>query len=103
VSSSDRNKGINSTELLLQSSEHPKLDFVGREANDDADSLLNHYIAIVDPKKKTWEFVEVRKMTLRSSVKRNNQSTEIEEDGLDMEGDGTTVCILLYLDRQDGN
>ncbi|EED18226.1 conserved hypothetical protein [Talaromyces stipitatus ATCC 10500] len=83
ASSSGRNKGIVSTELLLQSSEHPKLDFVGTEATEDADSQLKHYIAIVDPEKKTWQFVEVRKMTLRSTVKKRNPSVAADEDDSD--------------------
>lgn len=84
LSSSDRNKGIVSTELLLQSSEHPKLDFVSRETTDDADSQLKHYIAIVDPDTKTWQFVEVRKMTLRSTVKKRNADIR-EDDASDYE------------------
>lgn len=84
VASSDRNKGIASTELLLQSSEHPVLDFIGTEATEDADSQLKHYVAIVDPDQKTWQFVEVRRMTLRSSVKKHNK--EVAEEESDYEG-----------------
>ncbi|CBF86529.1 hypothetical protein AN2283.2 [Aspergillus nidulans FGSC A4] len=73
------NDGIASTELLLQSSEHPKLDFVGREANEDADSQLKHYVAVVDPASKTWEFVEVRRITLRGAVRRAAEEDEEEE------------------------
>ncbi|KAL4883281.1 A49-like RNA polymerase I associated factor-domain-containing protein [Aspergillus karnatakaensis] len=72
------NHGIDSTELLLQSSDHPKLDFVGREANDDADSQLKHYVAVVDPASKTWEFVEIRRITLRGAVRK--ASTEEDEE-----------------------
>ncbi|TPR10825.1 sodium/hydrogen exchanger 3 [Aspergillus niger] len=76
-SSSSRNKGIVSSELLLQSSEHPKLDFVGREAEEDADSQLKHYVAVVDPENKTWQFIEVRKMTLRGAKTMRAQRTEL--------------------------
>ncbi|RHZ52315.1 DNA-directed RNA polymerase I subunit RPA49 [Aspergillus thermomutatus] len=78
-SSANRNKGIVSSELLLQSSEHPKLDFVGREAEEDADSQLKHYVAVVDPEKKTWQLVEVRKLTVRGAVRRMKPLTEEEE------------------------
>ncbi|RAK70865.1 DNA-directed RNA polymerase I subunit RPA49 [Aspergillus fijiensis CBS 313.89] len=78
-SASTRNKGIVSSELLLQSSEHPKLDFVGREAEEDADSQLKHYVAVVDPENKTWQFVEVRKMTLRGAVRKLRSIDEEEE------------------------
>ncbi|KAE8146015.1 A49-like RNA polymerase I associated factor-domain-containing protein [Aspergillus avenaceus] len=79
-STSTRNKGIVSSELLLQSSEHPKMDFVGREANDDADSQLKHYIAVVDPEKKSWQFVEVRKVTLRGAVRSTKRAVEDESE-----------------------
>ncbi|RAH76372.1 hypothetical protein BO86DRAFT_459918 [Aspergillus japonicus CBS 114.51] len=79
-SASTRNKGIVASELLLQSSEHPKLDFVGREAEEDADSQLKHYVAVVDPEDKTWQFVEVRKMTLRGAVRKLRSIDEEEEE-----------------------
>lgn len=81
TSSTARNKGIVSSEILLQSSEHPKLDFVGREANDDADSQLKHYVAVVDPAEKSWRFVEVRRVTLRGAVRQ----VKHEEDSSDEE------------------
>ncbi|KAI2934931.1 hypothetical protein CBS147320_665 [Aspergillus niger] len=84
-SSSSRNKGIVSSELLLQSSEHPKLDFVGREAEEDADSQLKHYVAVVDPENKTWQFIEVRKMTLRGAVRKMRAIEEEEEEESDEE------------------
>ncbi|KAL4909460.1 hypothetical protein BDW74DRAFT_146605 [Aspergillus multicolor] len=79
------NDGIASTELLLQSSEHPKLDFIGREANDDADSQLKHYVAVVDPASKTWEFVEIRRVTLRGAVRKAAEAEEEEEESEDEE------------------
>ena len=85
TSSSTRNKGIASSEFLLQSSEHPKLDFVGREANDDADSQLKHYVAVIDPEKKTWQFVEVRKVTLRGAVRKAKAAEEEVESSEDEE------------------
>ncbi|KAE8355520.1 A49-like RNA polymerase I associated factor-domain-containing protein [Aspergillus coremiiformis] len=77
---STRNRGIVSSELLLQTSEHPKMDFVGREAEDDADSQLKHYIAVVDPEQKSWQFIEVRKVTLRGAVRRAKAAAEQEEE-----------------------
>lgn len=56
------------------------MDFLGREADDDADAQLKHYVAIVDPEKRTWQFVEVRKVTLRGSVRRLKPRQEEEED-----------------------
>lgn len=78
--SSTRNKGITSSELLLQTSEHPKMDFVGREANDDADSQVKHYVAVVDPQKQTWQFIEARKVTLRGAVRSTKHAADEEEE-----------------------
>lgn len=94
TSSSTRNKGIVSSEILLYSSEHPKLDFVGREANDDADSQLKHYIAVIDPEKKTWQFVEARKVILRGAV-RKMEPLEDEESSEDEEMVCSPFLILL--------
>ena len=92
-SSANRNKGIVSSELLLQSSEHPKLDFVGREAEEDADSQLKHYVSVVDPEKKTWQLVEVRKLTVRGAVRRMKPLTEEDEESSEEE---EVVCSLPF-------
>jgi DNA-directed RNA polymerase I subunit RPA49 len=65
------------------------LDFVGREANDDADSQLKHYVAVVDPANQSWEFVEVRKVTLRGAVRKAAAAEEEVEDSEDEE----MVCL----------
>ena len=86
-----RNQGIVASEILLQSSEHPKLDFVGREAEDEVDSQLKHYIAVVNPESKAWELVEARKVTLRGSVRNLKSLGEDEEEGEDGEEDEAMV------------
>ncbi|CAI7645830.1 unnamed protein product [Penicillium pancosmium] len=79
-STSLRNPGIVSSEILLQSSQHEKMDFVGREGHDeDADSQLKHYVAVVDPERKTWQIVEARRVTLRGSVRSHKVSEEDSE------------------------
>lgn len=85
------NDGIAQTELLLHSADHQKLDFVGREANDDGDSQLKHYVAVVDPVNKTWEFVEARRLTLRGAVKRRAKEEDEEESSEDEE----MVCLFF--------
>ncbi|KAA8643104.1 hypothetical protein EYZ11_005003 [Aspergillus tanneri] len=86
--SSTQNRGIVADELLLQTSEHPKMDFVGREANDDADSQVKHYVAVIDPQKQTWQFIEARKMTLRGAVRslkrvaEESEEEESEDEGM---------------------
>ncbi|KAK1140250.1 DNA-directed RNA polymerase I subunit rpa49 [Aspergillus melleus] len=83
--SSTRNKGIFSSELLLQTSDHPKMDFVGREGNEDADSQVKHYVAVIDPQKQTWQFIEARKVTLRGAVRSTKYVAEEEEESEDEE------------------
>lgn len=62
------------------------MDFVGREGTgDDADSQLKHYVAVVDPERKTWQIVEARRVTLRGAVR---SSKNVEEDS-----DDEMVCI----------
>lgn len=86
-----QNPGIVSSEMLLQSSEHEKMDFVGREGTgEDADSQLKHYVAVVDPERKTWQIVEARRVTLRGAV-RSRKPGEAEESDEEM------VCILICL------
>ncbi|KAJ5442108.1 hypothetical protein N7491_000102 [Penicillium cf. griseofulvum] len=75
-----RNPGIVSSEMLLQSSDHAKMDFVGREGTgDDTDSQVKHYVAVIDPEHKTWKVVEVRRATLRGAV-RSRKTEEDSED-----------------------
>ncbi|KAJ5271711.1 hypothetical protein N7524_004980 [Penicillium chrysogenum] len=75
-----RNPGIVSSEMLLQSSDHAKMDFVGREGTgDDTDSHVKHYVAVIDPEHKTWKVVEVRRATLRGAV-RSRKSEEEDSD-----------------------
>ncbi|KAJ5794753.1 hypothetical protein N7457_001352 [Penicillium paradoxum] len=78
-----RNPGIVSSEMLLQSSGHPKMDFVGREGTgDDTDSQVKHYVAVVDPEQKTWKVVEVRRATFRGAVRSRRAEAEDSEDEL---------------------
>ncbi|KAJ6092834.1 hypothetical protein N7486_008123 [Penicillium sp. IBT 16267x] len=89
-----RNPGIVSSEMLLQSSEHEKMDFVGREgAGDDTDSQLKHYVAIVDPENKTWQIVEARRVTLRGGVRtvKNDEEDESEEENNTMRAQRTAL------------
>lgn len=69
-----RSGPIATTELLLQSSSHPKLDYLAREEDvGGADALLKHYLGVYDPKTGKLEVVEARKMVVRGSV-RNHQA-----------------------------
>lgn len=78
-----RNPGIVSSEMLLQSSDHPRLDFVGREGTgDDTDSQVKHYVAVIDPERQTWKVVEVRRATLRGALRSRRAEEEDSEEEL---------------------
>ncbi|KAJ5099377.1 hypothetical protein N7532_006378 [Penicillium argentinense] len=76
-----RNPGIVSSEMLLQSSQHQKMDFIGREGTgEDADSQLKHYVAVVDPEQKTWQLIEARRVTLRGAVRARKAEEDSESE-----------------------
>lgn len=73
-----RSGAIATTEVLLHSSEHPKLDYTAREEEaGGSDALTKHYVGVYDPKTGKLEVVEARKMVVRGSV-REHQATEAE-------------------------
>ncbi|CAG7931531.1 unnamed protein product [Penicillium olsonii] len=90
--SSTRNPGIASSEMLLQSSDHAKMDFVGREGTgDDTDSQVKHYVAVVDPERKTWKVVEVRRATLRGAVRSRKAEEEDSDEDTTMRAQRTAL------------
>lgn len=86
---SQTNSGIRSSELLLQSSTHPRFDFLGRESQTGPEALWNHYAAVYDPEKGTLQIIEARGMTVRGSLR---ERTKINEDSEDESDFGPTVC-----------
>lgn len=87
---------IATKELLLHSSEHPKLDYTAREEElGGTDALLKHYVGVYDPETGNMELMEARKMVLRGSV-RAQQATV--EDEMSMVGSmvlGTRLTLLM--------
>lgn len=91
-----RNPGIVSSEILLQSSEHEKMDYVGREGGDDADSQLKHYVAVADPERKTWQIVEARRVTLRGAIRTTNfDDDESEEEKVRTHNLSGIYCLVV--------
>ena len=71
---------ISTTELLLHTSAHPKLDYTAREEEySGADSLLKHYIGVYDPKTGDLQLVQARKLVVRG-VLRSETTTNGTED-----------------------
>ncbi|KAK0669649.1 RNA polymerase I associated factor, A49-like protein [Cercophora samala] len=65
-------------EMALHSSTHVSVDYTARES----DQLLNHYVAIVDPKTKEIEIISAKKMMVRHKV-RKQQKERREPDQKD--------------------
>ncbi|KAK5153268.1 hypothetical protein LTR04_006244 [Oleoguttula sp. CCFEE 6159] len=67
-----------SCELLLQSSVHPNLDYLAREApTGSADGVLAHYTAIYDPSTGSLQITPARKVTVRSTLR--SEAAEIRD------------------------
>lgn len=72
------NSSANPYELLLQSSAHPRLDYIGREEQDGtAESLLKHYVGVYDPQSGDLKVMEAHKVVIRSILR--SEDTEMEE------------------------
>lgn len=84
------NANLAMTEALLHTSGHPKLNFTGREGENQLDNLLNHYVAVYDLKDNTVQLLEARKMMIRGCPRESIE--EVEEES---EEEGT-VCLYFY-------
>ncbi|KAH8683358.1 RNA polymerase I associated factor, A49-like protein [Tricladium varicosporioides] len=68
---------ISTTELLLYSSAHQKLDYTAREEEaGGADALLKHYVGIYDPETGNLEVMEARRMVIRGVVRAHQAPAE---------------------------
>ncbi|KAK4193954.1 RNA polymerase I associated factor, A49-like protein [Podospora australis] len=63
-------------ELALHSSAHTSIDYTAREA----DPLLNHYVAIVDPKTGEVEIISAKKMLVRHKVRAKSELDDSAEN-----------------------
>ncbi|KAF2115076.1 DNA-directed RNA polymeras-like protein I 49 kDa polypeptide [Lophiotrema nucula] len=61
-------------ELLLQSSDHPRLDYTAQEEKDgSSESLLKDYLGVFDPATNKLKLVEVKRVTVRSSLRSEKE------------------------------
>lgn len=68
-----------SDELLLHSSNHPRIDYTAREnQNVGAEAVLKHYVGVFDPVTKQLQVVEARKMAVRSTLRSEEQQAREE-------------------------
>lgn len=68
-------------EMLLQSSDHPKIDFSAREERDGtADSLLKHYVGVYDPETGNLQVMEAHKLVLRSTLRSETDEMRAQRE-----------------------
>lgn len=80
-----RSRAIATTEVLLHSSAHPKLDYTVREE----ETQQRHYVGVYDPATGKLEVTEARKMEVRAAV-REHQATEEQVHQVCQQG----VCLI---------
>ena len=74
--SSNEKSHITSSEHLLHTSAHPKIDYIAREDEGGQGGLLSHYLGVYDPKSSQLQLVHVRKLVLRSKVRPSPTAEE---------------------------
>ncbi|KAJ4353864.1 DNA-directed RNA polymerase I subunit rpa49 [Didymosphaeria variabile] len=69
--------GGSHTELLLQSSEHSRLDYTAREEKDgSSESKLKDYIGVYDPTTSKMQLMPVKRVTVRSSLRSETEELQ---------------------------
>ncbi|KAF2004530.1 hypothetical protein P154DRAFT_519398 [Amniculicola lignicola CBS 123094] len=73
-------------ELLLQSSEHARLEYTAQEEKDgSAESMLNHYIGVYDPATGKLQIVPVPKLTVRSTLRSEIEEMRAERERIEVQ------------------
>jgi DNA-directed RNA polymerase I subunit RPA49 len=69
-----------SSEMALHSSAHRTIDYTAREERwKSVDTLLNHFLAVIDPRTGEVEVVQAKKMVVRGTVRSKQAPTEAME------------------------
>lgn len=61
---------------MVESSAHPKLDFVGREGMNEADANRKHFIVIFDPDTNEVDLIEAPKVVMYQSLRETAPEEE---------------------------
>ena len=70
---------VTTSEHLLHTSAHPRIDYTGREEEGGGtDGLLSHYIGVYDPQSGDLQLMRARKLVLRGSPRLNPTEVETE-------------------------
>lgn len=80
------------SEMALHSSAHRTVDYTAREERwKSVDTVLNHFLAIIDPQTGEVEVVQAKKMVVRGTVRSKQAPAEAMEVGT-----GKLVCTGYY-------
>ncbi len=72
------------TELLLQSSQHSRLDYVAQEERDgSSESQLKDYIGVFDPATSSLKIMPVKRVTVRSTLRSEIEELRQEQEELE--------------------
>lgn len=77
----------------MQSSAHPKLDFVGREGENEADSNRKHFLAVFDPDTNEVNVIDVPKVVIHQNLR---------EAAPDKEKKSSHVRLKHFISQQTG-
>lgn len=68
--------------MALHSASHQTIDYTAREErHKSVDTLLNHFLAVIDPQTGEVEVVQARKMVVRGTVRSKQAPPEAMEVG----------------------
>ncbi|PVI07573.1 DNA-directed RNA polymeras-like protein I 49 kDa polypeptide [Periconia macrospinosa] len=71
-------------ELILQSSDHPRLDFLAKEERDgSAQSQLRDYVGVYDPASGKLQLMPVRRLTVRSSLRSETEELQKRQEQIE--------------------
>ncbi|EMD67803.1 hypothetical protein COCSADRAFT_82745 [Bipolaris sorokiniana ND90Pr] len=73
-----------STELLFQSSDHPRLDYIAQEERDgSSESQLQDYVGVYDPATSKLQIVPVKRVVVRSTLRSEVEEMRQEQEALE--------------------
>lgn len=87
---------IATKELLLHSSEHPRIDYTAREEEaGGSDKLLKHYVGVYDPETGKMEVMEARKVVVRGVVRAHEATEEDNATAVSTNPIRSTIPVLI--------
>ncbi|KAL0262190.1 DNA-directed RNA polymerase I subunit rpa49 [Diplodia seriata] len=90
-------------ELLLHSSDHPRLDFSARQERDGtAESLLKHYVGVYDPDTGALQVMEAHKLVLRSTLRSEAEEMRAQREAAADQERQTNFALRQELGKEFG-